>query len=292
MAGRLLNVVLVVVLALVVVAAATAASPPSVAAMNLQAADVPGAKIVNERAVNEKGFLAAYIRSFRFPAPNGSARLVSIEAETKLAATASAAKGDVGVVNKAFHTKAGRQAFVATVAKQLKVKPSAVMVGQVRQVAGYDQSAELPTSVTVKGVRIYENLVFLSLDRVAALMVETGLRPITAAVTGKYAAAIAGHIGTALVPVVATPPTVTGTAQQGQTLTATPGTWSATDATFAYQWQRCDAAGANCANVPGATTSTYAVTTADVGATLHVVVTATNRFGSAPTTSAQTAVVT
>jgi hypothetical protein len=291
MVGKVLRLALVCVLALVVVAAATAASP-DVATMNLQPADVPGAKVVNQRAVNEKGYLAAHIRSFLFAAPNGSARLVSIESETKLAPTAVAAKADVAVVNKAFHTQAGRQAFVATVAKQLKVKPKAVMVGQVRQVAGYDQSAELPTSVTVKGTRIYENLVFLSLDRVAVLVVETGLRPITAAVTGKYAAAIAGHIGTALAPVVVTPPSVTGTAQQGQTLTATPGTSTATDATFGYQWQRCDAAGANCADLPGATTSTYAVTPVDVGATLRVVVKATNRFGSAPATSAQTAVVT
>ncbi|MDX6452889.1 MAG: hypothetical protein QOH16_2938, partial [Gaiellaceae bacterium] len=87
-------------------------------------------------------------------------------------------------------------------------------------------------------------------------------------------------------------PTIAGTPQQGQTLTSTPGKWTAADATLGYQWQRCDAAGANCAAVPGATTSTYAVTTADVGTTLRVVVSAANRFGTATGTSAQTAVVT
>jgi hypothetical protein len=290
MAGKCSKVLIALVAALVVVAGATAASP-DVAAMNLQASDVPGAKVANQRAVTEKGYLAAYLRSFTFSKPNGSAALVSIQSETKLAASAPTAKADVLNVDKIFRSKAGRKAFVATLAKQLNVKATAVMVGKLRKVPGYDQSVELPTSVTVKGVRIYENLNFLSLDRVAVLIVETGLRPIGAAVTAKYANAVAGHIGTQLVPVGVAPPTVAGTAQQGQTLTATPGTWSAADATVGYQWQRCDAAGANCAAVPGATTSTYAVTSADVGTTLRVVVTATNRFGSAPATTPQTAVV-
>jgi hypothetical protein len=291
MAGKCSKALIVLVAALVVVAGATAASP-DVAAMNLQASDVPGAKVSNQRAVTEKGYLAASLRSFTFSKPNGSAALVSIQSETKLAATAPTAKADVLNVDKIFRTKAGRKAFIAAMAKQLNVKASAVMVGKLRKVPGYDQSVELPTSITVKGVRVYENLNFLSLDRVAVLIVETGLRPIGAAVTAKYASAIAGHIGTQLVPVGVAPPTVTGTAQQGQTLTATPGTWSAADATVGYQWQRCDAAGANCAAVPGATTSTYAVTAADVGTTLRAVVTATNRFGTATGTSSQTAVVT
>jgi hypothetical protein len=291
MAGKCSKALIVLVAALVLVAGATAASP-DVAAMNLQASDVPGAKVANQRAVTEKGYLAAYLRSFTFAKPNGSAALVSIQSETKLAASLSTAKADVVSVDKLFRSKAGRKAFIATLAKQLNVKASAVMVGKLRKVPGYDQSLELPTSVAVKGVRVYENLNFLSLDRVAVLIVETGLRPIGAAVTAKYASAIAGHIGTQLVPVGVTPPTVTGTAQQGQTLTATPGTWSAADATLGYQWQRCDAAGANCAAVPGATTSTYAVTAADVGTTLRVVVTATTRFGTATATSTQTAVVT
>src|SRR5256885_735892 len=43
-------------------------------------------------------------------------------------------------------------------------------------------------------------------------------------------------------PVNTSLPTVTGTAQVGQTLTASPGSWSGTQPiSYAYQWRRCGA---------------------------------------------------
>jgi hypothetical protein len=285
-----LKAALVLVAALVLAAGASAASP-DVAKMNLQAADVPGAKIVSQRAVTEKGYIAAYDRSFRFAVPSGSSRLVGVEAETKLGATAAVATSDIAVVEKTFRSTVGRKVLIATIAKTAKVKPAAVVVGKLRKAAGYDQGFVMPISFPVSGRRVYENFVYLRLDRVAVFMFEVGLRPITPGATATYVAALAGHIGTELAPIAVSPPTVTGTAQQGQTLTATPGTWTAPDATFTYQWQHCDAAGANCVDIAGATTQTYAVTPADVGTTLVVVVTASNRFGALPAPSAATLVV-
>jgi hypothetical protein len=87
-------------------------------------------------------------------------------------------------------------------------------------------------------------------------------------------------------------PTISGTPQVGQTLTANPGTWnSQTTPTYTYQWQRCDTAGNGCAGIPGATSQTYQVQNDDVNHTLRVAVTATNSSGSGSATSAQTAVV-
>src|SRR5689334_22369312 len=88
-------------------------------------------------------------------------------------------------------------------------------------------------------------------------------------------------------------PTISGTPQVGQTLTASTGTFTSdTTPTYAYQWQRCDAQGNNCAAITGATSSTYVVQSADLGKTIRVSVTATNSSGSTSATSAQTAVVT
>jgi hypothetical protein len=76
----------------------------------------------------------------------------------------------------------------------------------------------------------------------------------------------------------------------GQTLTASRGTWSNSPTSYAVAWQRCDAAGRNCAAV-GASGMTYGVTTADVGGTMRVVVTASNDGGSAVAASPVTSVV-
>jgi Concanavalin A-like lectin/glucanases superfamily len=86
------------------------------------------------------------------------------------------------------------------------------------------------------------------------------------------------------------PPTISGTAQDTQVLTASPGAWSgAQPMTFAYQWQRCD--GPSCASIAGATSASYTIVTADVSHQLRVAVTATNANGFATATSALTAQV-
>jgi hypothetical protein len=75
-------------------------------------------------------------------------------------------------------------------------------------------------------------------------------------------------------------------------LTAGTGTWAGSPTSFAFQWQRCNAGGTSCADVVGATTGTYVLSAADAGATIRVVVTATNTAGSASAASAATTVVT
>ncbi|MHB1139955.1 MAG: hypothetical protein ACYC2O_13450, partial [Microthrixaceae bacterium] len=66
----------------------------------------------------------------------------------------------------------------------------------------------------------------------------------------------------------------------GETLALTTGTWAG-DApmTYTYTWWRCDDDG--CESIPGATASTYALTSSDIGYGVAGVVTATNGVGHA-----------
>ncbi|HXY81328.1 MAG TPA: GH25 family lysozyme [Gaiellaceae bacterium] len=92
-------------------------------------------------------------------------------------------------------------------------------------------------------------------------------------------------------PAVTVAPLVTGTTQVGQTLTASPGTWTGSPTSFAYTWRRCDATGANCASIAGATASTYTLTPGDIGTTVSLVVTATGAGGAGIATAPTTAVI-
>jgi hypothetical protein len=101
------------------------------------------------------------------------------------------------------------------------------------------------------------------------------------------ASALTGAVLLAI-PVNTALPTISGTAQIGQTLSASTGVWTNSPTSFAYQWS--DSA---TGPIGGATASAYVPTSANLGHTLTVSVVATNAVGpSAPATSAATSAVT
>jgi len=83
-------------------------------------------------------------------------------------------------------------------------------------------------------------------------------------------------------------PTISGTPQVGSPLTADKGTWNSATSSWAYQWQRCDSNGNNCADIAGAHGRTYGVRSDDVGHTIRVVVTGMGSAGKSSATSDRT----
>ncbi len=75
-------------------------------------------------------------------------------------------------------------------------------------------------------------------------------------------------------PVNTVRPAISGSARRGSTLTGTAGTWSGVGNTYAYQWQR------DGANIAGATSLTYTLSVADIGAAVRLLVSAENPEGS------------
>jgi hypothetical protein len=102
---------------------------------------------------------------------------------------------------------------------------------------------------------------------------------------------IVGPVGL-LVPTSSAPPSISGSAAQGQALSESHGVWSSSPTGFAYQWERCSSTGASCHPIGGATGRTYRLAAADVGSTIRIVETASNAAGtSGPATSNATAAV-
>ncbi len=92
-------------------------------------------------------------------------------------------------------------------------------------------------------------------------------------------------------PVNTVPQVITGSAQRGQTLLSSAGTWLGIGNSYAYQWQHSADGGTTWTNVGGATTATYPLGTTDENTQLRVVITATNLDGTSTVTSAPTATV-
>jgi hypothetical protein len=121
------------------------------------------------------------------------------------------------------------------------------------------------------------------------------MRKLTIALAVGVVLAVAGLAYAAVSAVTDRPsaralPEITGTARDGDTLTAKEGAWDDTNnpVTYAFQWQRCDLNSANCGDIATATAKTYVAQPADVGKKLRVQVAATDKDGSSQAVSATT----
>lgn len=125
---------------------------------------------------------------------------------------------------------------------------------------------------------------------VVSVTAQNGSGPVGTASSPTVAVASGGTAG-AQAPVATSVPSISGTAEAGQQLTASVGTWTGSPTGFALQWRRCDPAGASCTAIPGATASAYTLSPGDIGATVSLLVTATGPGGSRTAASAATAVI-
>ena len=78
---------------------------------------------------------------------------------------------------------------------------------------------------------------------------------------------------------------------QNVPLLTTNGSWTNNPTSYVYQWERCNASGAECSSIAGETSSSYTPVEADLEHTLVMTVTATNNEGSTPASSSPTSVV-
>jgi RHS repeat-associated protein len=112
--------------------------------------------------------------------------------------------------------------------------------------------------------------------------------------TGPGSPASSGVVGPVVPPPPTNlaPPTISGTAQTGQTLTSTAGSWSNQPKEFRWRWLRCDSDGNACGAIHNAINKTYMPVSGDVGHTIKFQEIAINAGGeSEPALSTASAVV-
>jgi hypothetical protein len=278
-------------------AGATGAANPNLAPLALRPADIPGSAIERSQYVREPECVKAYERELdvtglRF----GRTRLLALEHDLCLKSTVAGAKRDLAGF-QLLTTKQGRKLLEAALAEELGVEGDEDVqfeVTRARKVAAGQGAVEVAFRFTTLDVSFHASMVMVRVDRVLSLVFTAAFPPgsVTTADATRLARVTAKRVTGGLVPIVITPPAITGQPLVGQTLAASVGTWRNAPTAYTLSWLRCDASGGACVTLTGAAPGTYVVAPEDLGATLRVAVVARNGAGTGtPATSPPTAVV-
>lgn len=277
---------------------ATAAPPqspaegPDLTLMAFAPADLPGAKVDAQKYIPvASGTVASYERDLVL----SSGPIAYVSDEVDLYAKPAKAQSDAAALKRLLGSANGRKAFGRAFANGLNpLKTKSITVSRPASISAGELSYRFTiTAVTNRGT-LRVGFVVMRLHRAVGfifVVARKGAR-LTPAALVSLARTQETHFRGGFTVATVTAPTIAGTPAQGQTLTADRGRWSGGPEQFAFQWKRCDAAGANCADIPGATNATYVVTPADSGLTLGVRAQATNPLSTLTAESALTAVVT
>jgi hypothetical protein len=261
------------------VSAAGAAPPPSLpdgpdlSLMALAASDFSSGRVTSEQYLSSAGQVVAYEREFVL-----RGRLLSALNDVIVYESATVADGDVGLLRTGFQSsrgraefaKAFRQGFAAEGGRQVKIKK--LVVSRPLALGAGERAFRISLSLVTSVGRFHATLAFVRVDRAVGMIVLVATRgrtvPLRDVAGTAEAQARRFRAGFTIASVAA--PVISGQALQGQTLSADRGRWTGGPLEYSHQWSRCDAAGGNCVAIPGATSASYTLTTADAGFTIRV----------------------
>jgi hypothetical protein len=281
---------------------APAADP---AQMVISTTDLPGSSITSDRTFGAQagGLVAEHDRYLKLSNPYGTSKVVKLASDVAVATDPATATDDYSKLAYFYVSPAGQKAlekdYVKTFASELHLKSTKSVTATYGKktalsVPGVDQATAAGFLLKYGANRASVTLTVAVVDRVLVVNVSIGNAGLISYTDQANLLSLElAHIVPQMIPASTAAPTITGAPQQGQTLTAATGGWNEATTGFAYQWEDCDAAGANCTAIAGANQQTYILQPSDAGFTVEVQVTATNRFGtSTPVSSLPTTPVT
>jgi hypothetical protein len=270
------------------------AGTPDPRQMVLRSSDLGGARVTAQRYYHDTDFpsVISYERELE-SGRVGSTALLTIDTEAEVGTSLAITADFLRAFERYLATPAGRKLLARTITEEAEGVVTSARVGRPRALGVGAQSFDLLVSLRVLGVRLDARVAAFRVDRVLGLLLTVGEpgRSLPRSVSKRLAGIMAARARAELVPRSTGAPVVTGTAEVGQTLIATRGSWRGGPTSFAFQWQRCDASGLSCVAIPGAVGERYAVAQGDVGSRLRVAVTARNSVSSATSVSTPTATV-
>lgn len=264
--------------------------------MVLTSADLRGARVTRQGYYKDPDFPSVIsfgreLEDGRF----GSTPLPYVSSDAEVGTSAATTARFLAQIRTIFGSREFRDILAESLAEELDLDVVAkIQVGKPRSLGVGPGSFDLPMTLRVFGIRTDVHIAVFRVERVLGAVTAVGEpgRRLTIPTMARMARVMSARMTTQLTPRNTVPPVAAGTPSVGQTLTATSGTWAGAPATYAYAWERCDAGGAACTPLPGATMPSYVLQPGDSGATVRVSVTAANAVGSATAASAVTALVT
>jgi hypothetical protein len=286
-------------------AAAWAASPPE--GPQLEAMALSTSDFARGAAVAREGFepasapvVAHFVRIFHAGARLDGQRLLGVVSTVYLVDSTGTATVGFLQIQGELSTAAGRRAVAADIKRNVAtstqglVRVKTVTFGRINRFQAAQGAFRETIKLHTNRGTIELAVVAIVLDRAIGLLELDGYPrkhiPVATAMAG--ARKLEEHFQVAFQIRNVVAPAITGTPKLGATLTADRGRWAGGPSSFTYQWNHCDAAGANCVPVAGAVAPTYVPGTADAGMRITVTVTATNSVSSKPVTSTATSPVT
>jgi hypothetical protein len=283
------------------VSASAGGSPPEgpdLATMALATSDFArGAAVAREGFLPASSLIVAkYGRYFAPGARLGGQRLLSVACLVDLFTDTGTTSLGLSALRDALSTPAGQRVFAKQLTDEVAsstrgtIKVKSVAFGRVIPLqSGFRLKIRIGTSIgpvesVVAAIAVDRAIGLVNLDSYPR-------KHITATPAVLAAQKLAQHFQAAFRIRNVTAPAILGTPHLGATLTADRGRWAGGPSAFTYQWNHCDASGANCVPLAGAVSQTYVPGTADAGTTLTVTVTATNSVSSTATSSRASAPV-